>query len=155
MAVALTPAIIQAFADGARRGIPIATTCRLLDVPTRTFHQWCQDAEALQRGNGTSITSDQKTRAVALVASIQRAQAEREAELVERIANYTDKNGVHDWRASFALLTHGPSRENWYPHKPPSHHTLDVQHHPAHTQVRELETTELLALIEPDSSENV
>lgn len=155
MATALTPALIDAFADAARRGIPVTTTCQLLQVPDRTFKQWCQDADLLLRPNGTTVGQEQRSRAVALVTAIQRARAEREAELVAEIANYQDKSGTHDWRASAFLLTHGPSRQNWFEHKQSSQ-TITVEHHPAHTTVRELGNDELLALAEghPDTSEN-
>ena len=151
----LTPGIIESFADAIRRGIPISTACRILDVPERSFQQWLSDANMDQRHNGSRISTQQKTSALALVTAIKRAQAEAEAEAVERLRNWrSSKTGDDDWRQHAWFLTHGPARQNWFEHKQ-SHQTIDVQHHPAHTQVRELETTELLALIEPDTSENV
>lgn len=142
----LTPSIIQAFADAARRGVPVETTCQILDIPERTFYHWLSDAERSERDNGSAISNERKSIAVALVAAIKRAQAECEAERVEKLLNWrSSKTGDDDWRQHAWFLTHGPSRTRWFEHRQT---TVDqtIQVHHAHTAVRELSNEELLAL---------
>ena len=155
----LTLGLIDAIGDCFRRGMQVESMLSILNIPKATFYTWIEDAERDQRSSGSRISKEQKTLAVALVERIAHAQAQLEAELVDAVreaaASTNAKTGIPEWRAAQFLLTHGPTRSRWFEYKAPSHQTIDVQHHPAHTQVRELETTELLALIEPDRSENV
>lgn len=142
--IPLSDNIIQAIATGVRKGLSIDSVLEALDIPTRTFHQWMSDASHDTRPSNSRVSSAHKQLAVALVAAVTRARAEREAELVQRITDAKDAKGNRDWRADAFLLTHGPSRERWYEHRGPDSPVV-LELHPAHARVRTLTDDELRA----------
>lgn len=145
---ALTPKLIEAIADSIRRGLPLRTTLTLLDIPPKTFQQWLQLAETQTYANGIRVNRATHELHVALVSAVQRARAEHEAELVAAVANYESPKGDKDWRARAWLLSHGPSRQEWYEHRSSSTEQTITVHH-AHQVVRQLSDEELLALPAP------
>lgn len=119
----LTPALVEALVQAVRTGVPVSTALRQFGVSQGMFREWMRIAEGRQETwhGGTPVSREMKQPLEELLARLDQARAEREAEAIQRIedaAKKPDKFGRYDWRADAWLLNNHPDyRARYHPHR--------------------------------------
>lgn len=114
-ALLLSPQLADSLVEAIRAGVPIEVAARAAGVSHETIYEWIRSAQRGTWHAGVAVEPATLKIIVAFAERVARAQAEREAEAVQRIREYTDVKGNTDWRAEAWWLERGPARNRWRP----------------------------------------